>query len=162
MIPKIRGTAGARRARLIKEIAKEKKKSTSKIGYFNAPVPPQADPVPSWSTLAASPPPSARFNLPSPNLLPSSDDEGPPGGPPGPPADPPGPPVATRRTYARSRASRSASQPIAPSSDKEVYLTADSDLPLLTRWPGRPAVPLSNRDAGSAPLPQSAHCGTVR
>ena len=34
---KIRGTAGPRRARLIKEIAKQKKSSTSKIGYVNDP-----------------------------------------------------------------------------------------------------------------------------
>ena len=52
---KLRGTAGPRRARIIKEIAKEKKKGTSKIGFVDAPVPPQPDPpqpdpVPSEST----------------------------------------------------------------------------------------------------------------
>ena len=56
---KIRGTAGPRRARLIKEIAKEKK-STSKIGFVDAPLPPQPDTVPSGSTWTTSPPPSAR------------------------------------------------------------------------------------------------------
>ena len=146
---KVRGTTGPRRARLIKEIAKEKKKSTSKNGFVDAPVPPQPDTVPSGSTRATSSPPSALFVVPSPDLPSSSDDEGP-------PAEPPGPRAATRRTSARSTASRSASQPIAPPSDKEVYLTSDSHLPLLTTGPGRPAVPLrslSNLDAGSAPLP---------
>jgi len=41
---KVRGTAGPRRARLLKEIAKQKKKSVSKIGYIDAPVPPVPDP----------------------------------------------------------------------------------------------------------------------
>ena len=43
---KIRGTAGPRRAHLIKEIAKQKKSSTSKIGFVNDPVPPVSDAVP--------------------------------------------------------------------------------------------------------------------
>ena len=53
---KVRGTAGPSRARLIKKITEEKKKSTSKIGYVDAPVPPQPDTVPSGSTRATSPP----------------------------------------------------------------------------------------------------------
>ena len=38
-----------------------------------------------------------------------------------------------------SLASRSASQPIATPSAKEVYLDSDSDMLLLTTWAGRPA-----------------------
>ena len=83
---KIRGTAGPRRARLIREIAKEMKKSTSKIGFVKAPVPPMPDPVPSGSTRDASPPPTAREDgliVPSPDseLLTSSEDEDPPSRP---------------------------------------------------------------------------------
>ncbi len=43
---KIRGTAGPRKARLIREIAKQKKASTSKLAYVTEPVPPVPDPVP--------------------------------------------------------------------------------------------------------------------
>ena len=54
--------------------------------------------------------------------------------------------------FFRSAASRSASQPIAEPSDKEVYLDSDSDLLVLMTWPGRPAVHHSNLNAGSARL----------
>jgi hypothetical protein len=40
---KVRGTAGPRKARLLKQTAKQKKKSVSKIGYVDAPVPPVPD-----------------------------------------------------------------------------------------------------------------------
>ncbi len=36
---KVRGTAGPRKVRLLKQIAKQKKKSVSKIGYVDVPVP---------------------------------------------------------------------------------------------------------------------------
>jgi hypothetical protein len=58
---KVRGTAGPRRARLLKEIAKQKKKSVSKIGYIDAPVPPVPDPP-----AAADPPPVADMPGPAP------------------------------------------------------------------------------------------------
>jgi hypothetical protein len=51
---KVRGTAGPRRARLLKEIAKQKKKSVSKIGYIDAPVPPVPD-APEAAPAAALP-----------------------------------------------------------------------------------------------------------
>ncbi len=51
---KVRGTAGPRRARLLKEIAKQKKKSVSKIGYIDAHVPPVPDP-PEAAPAAALP-----------------------------------------------------------------------------------------------------------
>ena len=88
---KLRGTAGPRRARILKMIAKEKKKSTSKIGFVDEPVPPQPDPpqlapvapestrdpapVAPVSTRDASPQPAQRFNHPSPNIPSSSEDE---------------------------------------------------------------------------------------
>ena len=56
---KIRGTAGPRRARLIREIAKQKKTPISKICFVNDPVAPVPDPVPPVSALDASPPPTA-------------------------------------------------------------------------------------------------------
>ena len=65
---KIRGTAGTRKARLNRENAKQKKASTSNLGYVTVPVPP----VPDWP---ASPPPSRPLNQPSPNLPTSSDEE---------------------------------------------------------------------------------------
>ena len=146
---KLRGTAGPCRARILKEIAKERKKSTSKIGFVDEPVPPQPDPpqlapVPSESTRDASPPPAARFNVPSPNLPSSSEDEAD-------PCQPADPRPASSRTSARS----TASQLIPKLSDKEVQLDSDSDWLVLMTRPGRPAVTLSNRDgdAGSAPLP---------
>ena len=53
----------------MKEIAKEKKKSTSKIGFVDEPVPPQPDPpqlapVPSESARDVSLPPAEGFNVP--------------------------------------------------------------------------------------------------
>ena len=54
-------------------------------------------------------------------------------------------PRASRQPQRRERptaASRSASQPIAAPSAKEVYLDSDSDLLLLTTWAGRPAASL--------------------
>ncbi len=51
---KVRGTTGPRRARLLKEIAKQKKKSVSKIGYIVAPVPPVPD-QPAAAPAAALP-----------------------------------------------------------------------------------------------------------
>jgi hypothetical protein len=113
---KLRGTAGPRRARILKEIAKEKKKSTSKIGFVDEPVPPQPDPpqlapVPSESARDVSPPPEERFNVPSPNL-PSSEDEA----NPKPPASSQEPPRQERTPLPP----RSATQPIPESSDKEV------------------------------------------
>jgi hypothetical protein len=74
---KVRGTAGPRRARLLREIAKQKKKSTSKIGYVDAPVPPVPD-APAGAPAAALPDGggaavSNQFRIPSPKL--PSDDE---------------------------------------------------------------------------------------
>ncbi len=51
---KVRGTAGPCRARLLKEIAKQKKKSASKIGHIDAPVPPVPD-APQAAPAAALP-----------------------------------------------------------------------------------------------------------
>jgi hypothetical protein len=48
---KVRGTAGQRKARLLKQIAKQKKQSVSKIVFVDAPVPPVPD--------AAAPPAAA-------------------------------------------------------------------------------------------------------
>ena len=100
--------------------------STSKIGFVNDPVPPVPDAapdvVPPMSALDESPPPTARAGLvvPSPELPSSSEDEN------------------DRRVTAAPRggrhdlrpyaASRSASQPIATPSAKEVYLDSDSDM----------------------------------
>ena len=114
---KLRGTAGPRRARILREIAKEKKKSTSKIGFVDEPVPPQPDPpqlapVPSESGRDVSLPPVEGFNVPSPNLLPSSEDEA----NPKPPASSQEPPRQERTPLPP----RSATQPIPESSDKEV------------------------------------------
>ena len=114
---KLRGTAGPRRARILKEIAKEKKKSTSKIGFVDEPVPPQPDPpqlapVPSESARNVSLPPDEGFNVPSPNLLSSSEDEA----NPKPPASSQEPPRQERTPLPP----RSATQPIPESSDKEV------------------------------------------
>ena len=69
---------GPHRARLIKEIAKQKKSSTSKIGSVDAPVPPVPDVVPPVSARDASPPPTAhadRLVVPSPELSSTSEDE---------------------------------------------------------------------------------------
>ena len=67
---KVRGTAGPRRARLLKEIAKQKKKSVSKIGYIDAPVPPVPDPPAAAPAAddggAADPPPVADMPGPAP------------------------------------------------------------------------------------------------
>jgi len=67
---KVRGTAGPRRARLLKEIAKQKKKSVSKIGYIDAPVPPVPDPPeaapPADDGGAAEPPTVADMPCPAP------------------------------------------------------------------------------------------------
>ena len=77
---KVRGTAGPRRARLLQEIAKQKKKaSTSKLAYVSEPVPPVPDPDPPVpdpvrsESRQGSPPPAPRFIQPSPNMQ-SSDD----------------------------------------------------------------------------------------
>ena len=79
---KIRGTAGPRRARLIREIAKQKKTLTSKIGFVNDPVPavpdpvrPTPDPVP--PVRDATPPPTARADnliVPPPEVPSTSED----------------------------------------------------------------------------------------
>ena len=97
-------------------IAKEKKKSASKIGFVDEPVPPQPDPpqlapVPSESARDVSPPPEERFNVPFPNI-PSSEDEA----NPKPPASSQEPPRQERTPLPP----RSATQPIPESSDKEV------------------------------------------
>ena len=69
---KVRGTAGPRKARLLKQTAKQKKKSVSKIGYIDAPVPPVPDPPeaapPADDGGAAEPPTVA--DMPGPALLP--------------------------------------------------------------------------------------------
>ncbi len=76
---KVRGTAGPRRARLLRENAKQKKASTSKLAYVSDPVPPVQEPDPPVSypvtseDRQASPPPVPRINQPSPNL-PASDE----------------------------------------------------------------------------------------
>ena len=76
---KVRGTAGPRRARLLQQIAKQKKASTSKLAYDSEPVPPVPDPDPPVpdpvrsESRQGSPPPAPRFIQPSPNM-PSSDD----------------------------------------------------------------------------------------
>ena len=57
---RLRGTTGLRRARILKGIAKEKKKSTSKIGFVDDPVPPVPDQVPAKTGRDKSPPPRAR------------------------------------------------------------------------------------------------------
>ena len=67
---KIRGTAGPSRARLIWEIAKQKKTSISKICFANDPVAPVKDPVPPLSARDASPLPTAcadNLIVPTPN-----------------------------------------------------------------------------------------------
>ena len=66
-----------RRARLIREIAKQKKSSTSKIGYVNDPVPPTPDPVPPVPVRDATPPPTARADnliVPPPEVPSTSED----------------------------------------------------------------------------------------
>jgi hypothetical protein len=67
---KVRGTAGPHRARLLKEIAKQKKKPVSKIGYIDAPVPPVPDPpaaaAPADDGGAAEPPTVADMPGPAP------------------------------------------------------------------------------------------------
>jgi hypothetical protein len=72
---KVRGTAGPRRARLLQQIAKQKKASTSKLAYVSEPVPPVPDPDPPVpdpvrsESRKGSPPPAPRFIEPSPKLL---------------------------------------------------------------------------------------------
>jgi hypothetical protein len=132
---KLRGTAGPRRARILKAIAKEKKKSTSKIGFVDEPVPPQPDPpqlapvapestrdaapVAPVSTRDASPQPAQRFKIPSPNLPPSSDDDADPKLKPKPPSSGSASQEPPRRERTAA-APRSATQPIPGSSDNEV------------------------------------------
>ena len=152
---KLRGTAGPRRARILKMIAKEKKKSASKIGFVDEPVSPQPDPphqapvAPEStrdpapvSTRDASPQPAQRYKIPSPNI-PSSEDE----------ADP----KQTSSGSASQEPPRRKRAPVAPrpATQPEVLLDSDSDWLGLTTRPGRPAVPLRNSDgdAGSANLP---------
>ena len=73
---KIRETAGPRKARLILEIANQKKTSTSKIGFAINPVPPVTDLMRAVTGRDASPPQQERRLVePSPNLPTSSDDE---------------------------------------------------------------------------------------
>ena len=87
------------------------------------------DPVPQVTGWDASPPPPARadgFIEPSPNLPSSSDDEVSSG------RQAIAAPRASRQPQRPTAASRSASQPIAAPSAKEVYLDSDSDLLLLT------------------------------
>ena len=74
---KLRGTAGPRRARILKEIARDKKKSTSKIGFVDEPVPPVPDPVPAKNGRDKSPPPRVRpdgWGVFSPNCGTSSEE----------------------------------------------------------------------------------------
>ena len=153
---KLRGTAGPRRARILKAIAKEKKTSTSKLGFVNDPVPPQPDPPPlapvaPVSARDASPLPAQHFNQPSPNMpTPStSEDEADPKADPkaGPKADPK--PAATGRT---ARTAVRSSAPKASKSGKEVHLDSLSVWLILTTRPGRPALPPRNLPAGSAQL----------
>ena len=118
---KFRGTAGPRRARILKEIARDKKKSTSKIGFVDEPVPPVPDPVPAKNGRDKSPPPRVRpdgWVVPSPNCGISSEDED---------EDKdedtradPARPARGIKPAAGCSASSSASQPIPESSDKEV------------------------------------------
>ena len=151
---KLRGTAGPRRARILKMIAKEKKKSASKIGFVDEPVSPQPDPphqapvAPEStrdpapvSTRDASPQPAHRYKIPSPNI-PSSEDE----------ADP----KQTSSGSASQEPPRRKRAPVAPrpATQPEVLLDSDSDWLGLTTRPGRPAVPLRNNEGvGSANLP---------
>ena len=149
---KLRGTAGPRRARILKAIAKEKKTSTSKLDFVNDPVPPQPDPPPlapvaPVSARDASPLPAQCFNQPSPNMpTPStSEDEADPKA--GPKADPK--PAATGRT---ARTAVRSSAPKVSKSGKEVHLDSLSVWLILTTRPGRPALPPRNLPAGSAQL----------
>ena len=69
---KARGTAGSRRIRLLKEFAKQKEASTSKLGYVDGPVLPAAEAPPAAVHPAAAPQelsgvPQA-FRVPSPNI----------------------------------------------------------------------------------------------
>ncbi len=76
---KVRGMAGPRRARLLREIAKQKKAATSKLPYVSDPVPLVLDPAPpvpdpvTFEECQASPPPAQRVIQPSPNLPPSDE-----------------------------------------------------------------------------------------
>jgi hypothetical protein len=79
---KIRGTAGPRKAWLLKQIAKQKKKSVSKIGYVDAPVPPVPD-APAAAPTAALPDGGGTATPPAPSPPPS----------PSPPLNPAPPPV---------------------------------------------------------------------
>ena len=140
----------------MKAIAKEKKTSTSKLGFVNDPVPPQPDPPPlapvaPVSARDASPLPAQGFNHPSPNMpSPStSEDEADPKAEPkaGPKADPK--PAATGRT---ARTAVISSAPKASKSGKEVHFDSLSVWLILTTRPGRPALPPRNLPAGSAQL----------
>ena len=99
----------------MKEIARDKKKSTSKIGFVDEPVPPVPDPVPAKNGRDKSP---DGWVVPSPNCGTSSEEED---------KDkdedtrdgPPRPARGIKSAAGRSE-SRSASQPIQESSDKEV------------------------------------------
>ena len=100
----------------MKEIAKEKKKSTSKIGYVDDPVPPVPDRVPAKNGRDKSPPPRVRpdgWVVPSPNCGTSSEDKD---------KDKDEDTRNARgiKSAAGRSESRSASQPIPESSDKEV------------------------------------------
>ena len=114
---------------------------------------PLPDPVPAKNGRDKSPPPRVRphgWVVPSPNCGTSSEEED---------KDkdedtrdgPPRPARGIKPAAGRSE-SRSASQPILESSDKEVYLDSDSDLLVLTTRPGRPAVSPGNLAAGCAQL----------